>query len=117
MPKRSQRQYLQDILDAMIAAEQFIDGVTFEELEENLEKQYALQRAFEIIGEATKQLDSNLRGAHPEVPWSDMAGMRDILIHGYFAIHLEIVWDAVHKEFPRDKKNIRRILAQLPPED
>jgi uncharacterized protein with HEPN domain len=70
---RSQRQYLHDIIEAMEGAERFVKGMQFEDLEGDLEKQYALQRAFEIIGEATKQLSDDLRTRYPDVPWSDMA--------------------------------------------
>jgi uncharacterized protein with HEPN domain len=64
---RSQRQHIQDILDAMVAAEEFVEGVSREELDEDLRRKFALQRAFEIIGEATKQLDTELREKYPEV--------------------------------------------------
>jgi uncharacterized protein with HEPN domain len=113
---RSQRQYLQDILEAMRAAERFMEDVRFEDLEDNLEKQYALQRAFEIIGEATKQLDPALRKRYPEVPWGDMAGMRDVLIYKYFAVHLETVWDTIHHRFPPIQTQLLHILDELPPD-
>lgn len=110
---RSQQQYLQDILEAMEHAEQFVEGMTFEELEGDLRTQYALQRAFEIIGEATKQLDPEVREAYSEVPWKKMAGMRDVLIHGYFAVRLEVVWNTVHERFARIKPQLRQILNEL----
>jgi uncharacterized protein with HEPN domain len=110
---RSQRQYIQDILEAMEAAESFVEGTSREELEEDLQKKFALQRAFEIIGEATKQLDTDLREQYPEVPWDSMAGTRDILIHEYFAVDLGVVLRTVREDFPRDKKHLRRILSDL----
>jgi uncharacterized protein with HEPN domain len=101
---RSQRQYIQDILEAMTLAGSFVEGVSREELETDIEKKFALQRAFEIIGEATKQLDTDLREQYPKVPWDSMAGTRDILIHEYFAVDLDVVLRTVREDFPRDKK-------------
>lgn len=114
---RSQRQYIQDILEAMEAAESFVEGVSREELETDIEKKFALQRAFEIIGEATKQLDDSIRDEYPEVPWDSMAGTRDILIHEYFAVDLSVVLRTVREDFPRDKKHLRRILSDLGADD
>lgn len=111
---RSQRQYIQDILEAIEYAEDFLEDVQIEELEDDIEKQFALQRAFEVIGEATKQLDSDLRDRYPEVPWDDTAGMRDVLIHKYFAVELEVVWDTIHNRFARIKPRLRHLLDDLP---
>lgn len=110
---RSQRQYIQDILEAMEAAEAFVEDTDFNDLEDDLEKKFALQRAFEVIGEATKHLDPSIRERYPDVPWDDMAGMRDVLIHEYFAVELEVVWDTIHDRFPRVKPHLQRVLDDL----
>lgn len=81
---RTQRQYVQDILTAMSDAEAFVEDMSFENLEADRRTQYALQRTFEIIGEATKHVDEDLRNHFDEVPWQEMAGMRDVIVHGYF---------------------------------
>ena len=114
---RSQRQYLQDIVEAIDAAESFAEGVTFDELEGNLEKQYALQRAFEIIGEATKQINVDLRQRHPEMPWADMAGMRDVIVHQYFAVQLETVWTTIRDRFPSIRDELQHIVDKIASED
>jgi uncharacterized protein with HEPN domain len=97
----------------MEAAEEFVEGVSRDELEEDLQREFALQRAFEVIGEATKQLDPSLRERYPDVPWDDMAGMRDVIIHKYFAVELEVVWNTVHDRFPEIRPHLRRILSDL----
>lgn len=74
-----------------------------------------LQRAFirslEVIGEATKRLPPEFRAAHPDVDWRGMAGMRDRLIHGYFGVDLELVWDAVRSRIPGLRQALRRLLT------
>lgn len=111
---RSQKQYVLDIVKAMEDARGFVEDLTFEELEEDLRTQYALQRAFEIIGEATKSIDTSVQGQYPDVPWNQMAGMRDMLIHKYFAVNMEVVWETIHHDFPKVQPRLRQILEDLP---
>jgi uncharacterized protein with HEPN domain len=101
-PKREFRDYLQDILETMDKVGDFIEGISFEQFLEDDKTSFAVVRALEIIGEATKHIPSSARRRHPQIPWMKMAGMRDRLIHGYFGIDLEIVWETatMNRSFP-----------------
>jgi len=89
---RRDRAYLKHILEAITNIEKFVEGLTKEGFFENVEKQYAVLRGLEIIGEATKNLSKDLKAKYREIPWRDIAGMRDKLIHEYFSVNLELVW-------------------------
>jgi uncharacterized protein with HEPN domain len=104
--------YLEHILDAISNAEQFVEGVTKEEFFENKEKQYAVLRALEIIGEAAKNLSRGLKAKNREIQWRDIVGMRDKLIHGYFGINLNLVWETVKKNLPDLKRQIFKVLKE-----
>ena len=103
--------YVEDILDAMDKVEILLQDVTREQFEADFRINFAAVRALEIIGEATKRLPMALRDQYPHVPWKDMAGMRDRIIHGYDAVNLKIVWKTVKQRIPTVKPQIRRILA------
>lgn len=106
---RDQKRYIRDIIEAMDAASCFVENMTFEELEGDLRTQYAIERAFSIIGEAVKKVEDEVRASYPAIPWKNMAGMRDVIVHGYFAVNLEIVWTTIRDRFPKE----RRLLAQV----
>ena len=103
--------YVEDILAAMDKAEILIEGVAFDQFETDFRINFAVIRALEIIGEATKLLPAALRDQYAQVPWKDMAGMRDRLIHGYGDVNLKIVWDTVTQRIPIVKPQIQQILA------
>ena len=78
-----------------------------------MKKQYAVLRGLEIIGEATKNLSRELKTKHREIPWREIAGMRDKLIHEYFGVNLELVWVTIKNELPELKNQILKILKEI----
>jgi uncharacterized protein with HEPN domain len=107
------RAYLKHIIEATSNIEKFIEDLTKEGFFENVEKQYAVLRGLEIIGEATKNLSKELRAKYREIPWKDIAGMRDKLIHEYFGVNLELVWVTIKNKLPEFKKQILKILKKI----
>jgi uncharacterized protein with HEPN domain len=104
--------FLKHILDSINQIEEYIDGMGFEDFVSSKLVQDGVVRQLEIIGEATKHLSPQLREKYPKIPWEDIAGMRDRLIHHYFGVDLEVVWDTVEKDLPALKKNVKKILGE-----
>jgi uncharacterized protein with HEPN domain len=92
--------YLEDILDAIKKAASFVGGMSFKEFSEDDKTAFAVIRALEIIGEATKNIPESFRNIHPEIPWRSMAGIRDKLIHDYIGINLKVVWKTATEDLP-----------------
>ena len=92
MKTRDYRDYLQDILDAVNDIESFVDDMTYEEFITDRKTLNAVVRSIEIISEASKNIPETMRAKYKELPWKQMAGMRDKLIHAYFGIDTETLW-------------------------
>ena len=107
---RDYKVYLEDIIEAIAKIERYVANLTFEEFSREEIVIDATIRNFEIIGEAVKRIPENIKQKYPEVEWKKIAGLRDILIHEYSAIDLEILWDIIKNKLPDFKKNISKIL-------
>lgn len=105
--------YLQDILDNMENADRFLQNMTYEAFSKDLKTSYAVVRCIEIIGEAAKKIPRQVRQKYPAIPWKEMAGMRDKVIHFYFGVNQESVWLAVKERIPEIKPLIRKALQDL----
>jgi uncharacterized protein with HEPN domain len=107
---RDYRLYLKDILSAIESVEEFVKGMDFEQFRADDKTASAVIRKFEIIGEAAKQIPDEIRQNYPKVPWKEMAGMRDKLVHVYFGIDYRLVWQTIKERLPQVKPDIQRIL-------
>ncbi len=104
--------FLTHIFEAIESIENFTKGTTKSEFLYSEMMQAAVVRKLEIIGEAAKNIKKDFRKKYPLVPWEDMAGTRDKLIHDYFDVDLKIVWDVIRIVLPPLKKQIQNILNQ-----
>ncbi|HQL91296.1 MAG TPA: DUF86 domain-containing protein [Syntrophales bacterium] len=111
--KRDYNFYIKDILKSIHQIESFVEGLQYEEFRKDDKTASAVIRKLEIIGEAAKQIPTRIRQTHPELPWTEMARMRDKLIHGYFGVDHEIIWKVVKERLPEVKATLEKIIAQL----
>mgnify|MGYP006275348891 CR=1 FL=1 len=108
-------EYLKHILDELCYLEETSQIISEEEFSKDATYQRAFARSFEIIGEATKQLNEEFRRRDPKIPWSYMAKMRDKLIHHYFGIDYQMVWRTVVEDVPELKASVQMIVEEAQP--
>lgn len=102
--------YLKDILDSIIKGLSFIKDMNYEDFENDDKTQYALIRCIEIIGEASKKIPAKFKNEHYEIPWREISGMRDKLIHDYFGVNVEVIWETAKKDLPDLKNKLQNII-------
>jgi uncharacterized protein with HEPN domain len=101
--------YIEHILNSINSIQEYISGLSLEIFLDDRKTQDAVVRQFEIIGEATKRISSDFQDNHPNIPWSQMAGMRDVLIHDYIDVNFEIVWKTAIENIPVVKEAILKL--------
>ena len=103
---------IQDILRAIDKIERFSKNMTLSQFKKNELVIDAVVRNLEIIGEASKNIPTSVRHAHADIPWEQMCGMRNILIHEYFGIDVKIVWHTVKKSLPDLRKQLKKLFEE-----
>jgi len=109
MKNRELRDYINDLTEACEDILSFTKGMSYSDFASDKKTINAVIRSLEVIGEATKNLPESFRSNYPDVPWKQMAGMRDKLIYNYFGIDIQMVWQAVEKHIPHILALIREI--------
>src|SRR5262245_7467379 len=98
--KREFEDYLHDMLENAQKALSCVEGLDYEGFRKDDKAVYAVIRAFEIIGEAARQIPEKIREKHPTIPWREISAMRNKLTHEYFGVNTEVVWKTVHEDLP-----------------
>jgi uncharacterized protein with HEPN domain len=105
--------FIKDILQNMNDAMDFIEGISYDQFVADKKTLNAVLRSIEVIGEATKNIPDEVRAKYPQVPWKEMAGMRDKVIHSYFGVDRETVWLVVKDRIPAIRSMIQQVLEDL----
>jgi uncharacterized protein with HEPN domain len=105
--------FLEDIVKNVELIEKFTYGMDKEKFNQDVKTQYSVIRGIEIIGEATKNLPDDFKDKYPEIPWKDIAGMRDKLIHAYFGVSFEKVWLVTKRDLPELRLKVANILRKI----
>ena len=111
--KRDAILFIEDILENISDIEVFSKGLSKESMAKDKLKQKAIIRSLEVMGEAVKNIPNALKQKYPVVEWNKIAGMRDIIIHGYFRVDLDAVWNVIKNDIKKLKKQMEKIKKEL----
>lgn len=111
--KREYKLFVQDIKECIAQINKFVGDMYFKDFVRDDKTSSAVVRKLEIIGEASKNIPTEIRQKYKELPWSDMARMRDKIIHAYFGVDYEVVWKTIKERLPEIKPKINTILKEL----
>jgi len=111
--KKDDTVYLRHILDAIEQIEDYLEEASAEQFWQRELLQDGVVRRLEIIGEASRNLSDELRRDHPEVPWQQIVGLRNRIVHAYFNVNLQIVWEITQNDLAPLKQQVERILKAL----
>ena len=113
MPDQSQELYLRDILEQGQAIQQYVNGIDFVDFVADRVRVAATIREFEIIGEAVGKLSTDTKAQQAHLPWQDIKDFRNLLIHEYFGIDLQIIWSVIGEELPILLGGVQQILTDM----
>ena len=109
MTEKKEDIFIRHILENIEKIEEFSKGLSKKDLENDELRKYAIVRAIEVIGEAVKNLSQEFKEKHKDIPWKDIIGTRDIMIHRYFGVDSEVVWDIIENNLPDLKKKLKSV--------
>jgi uncharacterized protein with HEPN domain len=110
---RDLRLYIEDILDSIAKIEQYTVNIDQQRFFTDSQIQDSVLRRLEIIGEAVKNIPNNFRDKYPQIPWKNIAGLRDILIHEYFGVNIRRAWKVVTEDLPSLKIKIIEVKKEI----
>lgn len=110
---RDLRDYLNDILEMIGDILSFTEGISSEDLHSDKKTLYAVIRCLEVLGEAVKRIPQSIKKDYVEIPWQEIAGMRDKLIHEYFGVDIEMIWDTIQADLSPLKETVTKIINNL----